>query len=208
MLRYVNDGSASAQSAEEVTVPGGRVGHLVSALWAKMLSYVVKFGVVGLIGMFIDVGVFNLLRLGFAGEGHFFSGPIGAKIVSVSIAIVFNWVGNRYWTFREQRRKNFVMEFLEYVAVSIGGLLIGLLCLWVSHYVLGFNNLIADNISSNVVGLILGTIFRFALYRYWVYGAHRSGGVEAIAEAVDAQRALYVENDAPIGSDSTSAPRK
>jgi putative flippase GtrA len=203
----VNDGSVSTAGAENQTVIGGRIGQLASVLWSKMLGYVVKFGVVGLIGMFIDVGIFNLLRLGFAGEGHFFSGPIGAKIISVSVAIVFNWVGNRYWTFREQRRKNFVMEFFEYVIVSIGGLLIGLLCLWVSHYVLGFNNVVADNISGNVVGLVLGTIFRFALYRYWVYGKHRGGGVEAIAEAVDAQRTLYVETEAPAGQ-SPTGPRK
>lgn len=194
-------------SAETQPVTGGRIGRLASALWTKMLGYVVKFGIVGLFGMVIDVGIFNLLRLGIAGEGHFFSGPIGAKIISVSVAIVFNWVGNRYWTFREQRRKNFVMEFFEYVVVSIGGLLIGLLCLWVSHYLLGFNNVVADNISGNVVGLILGTIFRFALYRYWVYGTHRGGGVEAIAEAVDAQRALYVENETPAGQTPTG-PRK
>jgi putative flippase GtrA len=46
---------------------------------------------------------------------------------------------------------------------------IGLACLWFSHYVLGFTSLLADNISSNVIGLALGTVFRFWLYRSWVF---------------------------------------
>ena len=140
-----------------------------------MLRYAVKFGVVGGIGFVIDVGLFNLLRTGAFGSDHFFQGAIGAKIVSTSVAIVVNWVGNRYWTFREHRRHDVVREFSEYVVVAVGGLLIGLLCLWVSHHLLGYTSLLADNISANVIGLALGTAFRFLLYRFWVWGHHRSG---------------------------------
>src|SRR4051794_14146458 len=94
-------------------------------LWTRFVSYGLRFGVVGLIGFVVDVGVFNLLRMGVAGEEHFWQSPLGAKIASVSLAIIVNWIGNRYWTFRAHRRKNFVLEFVEYVAVSLGGMLIG-----------------------------------------------------------------------------------
>jgi putative flippase GtrA len=168
-----------------------------AGLWSRVVSYGVTFGVVGLIGFVVDVGVFNLLRAGFAGEGQFWHSPLGAKIVSVSLAIIVNWVGNRYWTFREHRRKNFMLEFVEYVAVSLGGMLIGLACLYVSHYVLGFTSLLADNISSNLIGLGLGTIFRFGFYRFWVYGHHRADSRTVLAEAVDAQRTLFEQ---PVGA--------
>jgi putative flippase GtrA len=39
--------------------------------------------------------------------------------------------------------------------------------------VLGYTSIIADNIATNVVGLALGTAFRFALYRWWVFAARR-----------------------------------
>jgi putative flippase GtrA len=153
------------------------LGDVIRTLWFGAVGYLVKFGVVGLLGMVIDVGVFNLLRLGVFGTDHALQGPVGASIVSTSCAIVFNWAGNRCWTFRNQRRRNAIVEFLEYGAVSLLGMGVALACLWVSHYALGYDNLVADNISKNVVGLVLGTIVRFALFRYWVWGHHRTGKV-------------------------------
>ena len=70
---------------------------------------------------------------------------------------------------------------------------IALLCLWISHYVLGFTSLLADNLSTNVVGLALGTAFRFVLYRYWVFGHHRADGLSNLARVEEAQRALFEE---------------
>lgn len=157
--------------------------------WELLIRYALKFGVVGLLGYFIDVGIFNALRLGAAGDGHFFQGPLGAKIISAGVATIVTWFGNRYWTFRENRRKNYLLELAEFSAVAVGGILIGLGCLWVSHYLLGMTSLLADNISSNIVGLFLGTTFRFLLYRYWVYGAHRSDGAAARATSAGAESA-------------------
>ncbi len=179
---------------------GDSTASLFSRLlrWAynTLVRYVLKFGVIGLLGYFIDVGVFNALRLGATGSGHFFQGPIGAKIISVAVATLVTWFGNRYWTFREHRRKNFMLELLEFSAVSVGGLLIGLLCLWISHYVLGLQSLLADNISGNVIGLVLGTAFRFVLYRYWVYGHHRRDGLTARERQAEAAAAAIFEDEA------------
>jgi putative flippase GtrA len=49
------------------------------------------------------------------------------------------------------------------------GMLISLSCLWISHYVLRFESALADNISANGIGLVLGTIFRFWGYHNWVF---------------------------------------
>ena len=164
----------------------------------RIVLYAVKFGAVGLIGLVIDAAIFNFLRLGGLGEGHALQSALGAKVVSTSVAIVFNWTGNRYWTFREHRRLNVTREFMEYLVVSLGGLAIGLLCLWVSHHVLGFTSLLADNIAANVVGLGLGTIFRFVLYRYWVYGHHRLDTIAAAPSPTEqAEWSLFVEPDTP-----------
>lgn len=145
----------------------------------QLVRYALKFGVVGLIGYVVDVVIFNALRVGVFGTEHFFQQPLGAKIVSVTIATLVTWSGNRYWTFREHRRANVVLEFVEFGAIAVVGMGISLLCLWISHYVLGFTSLIADNVSANVIGLAIGTLFRFLMYRYWVYAPHRSDGLAA-----------------------------
>lgn len=150
-----------------------------------LLRHAVKFGIVGLVGYIIDVGIFNALRLGVLGDDHFFQEPIGAKIASVTVATLVTWFGNRYWTFRENRRKNFMLEFVEFCAIAIVGMGISLVCLYVSHYLLGFTSLLADNISTNVVGLLLATTFRFLMYRFWVYGDHRPDGLAARKAAVE-----------------------
>lgn len=128
-----------------------------------------RFGAVGAVGLVIDVGVFNVLRVGVLAPQIIHEGPVIAKVISTSLAIIANWLGNRYWTFRHHRRPHVALEGLQFTVVSIGGMLIGLGCLWVSHYALGFTSLLADNISSNIVGLALGTAFRFWLYRIWVF---------------------------------------
>jgi putative flippase GtrA len=168
---------------------------LARSTYDKLVRYALKFGVIGLLGYVVDVGIFNLLRLGFAGEGHFLQQPIGAKITSVAIATLVTWFGNRYWTFREHRRKNFLLELFEFTVVAIGGLLIGLLCLWISHYLLGFQTLLADNISTNFIGLFLGTAFRFLLYRYWVYGHHRVDGLAARQRKAEAAALAIFEDE-------------
>ena len=182
---------------------------LASRAWHGFLAYLVKFGVVGLIGFLIDIALFNALRVGLLGEGTWAQSAIGAKTISTSVAIVFNWLGNRYWTFRRHRRRHALREFAEYAIVSVGGMAISLACLWISHHVLGLTSLLADNISTNVIGLGLGTAFRFLLYRYWVFGHHRADGVSKRARVEEAQRALFEEPPlapAPLESSPRSGP--
>ena len=139
----------------------------------KLLSQFLRFGVVGLGGLVIDVAVFNLLRITILSPDVLHEGPVIAKIISTTLAIGANWVGNRRWTFATAGRTGAAREGVEFSIVSVAGMAIGVLCLWVSHYVLGYTSLLADNIATNVVGLALGAFFRFALYRWWVFNPSR-----------------------------------
>lgn len=139
----------------------------------EVLRQLVQFALVGGIGLVIDVVVFNALRTSIFSPASVHAGPIVAKTISTSLAIAANWIGNRLWTFRTRRRQNIAREGIEFAVVSIAGMLIAVGCLWVSHYGLGLTSLLADNISSNVVGLVLGAAFRFLLYRWWVFAPAR-----------------------------------
>lgn len=148
-----------------------------------MLRSALKFGVIGLLGYAIDVGIFNLLRIGVFGPP--LEAPLVAKAISVTIATLVSWLGNRFWTFRDNRRHNVLLELLEFAAIAVAGLGIGLLCLWVSHYLLGYTSLLADNISANVVGLVLSTTFRFLMYTFWVYAPTRADSRAAASTSVE-----------------------
>lgn len=135
---------------------------------AALVPQLSRFGVVGLCGLLVDVGGFNLLRYA-GGEGPLYDSPLTAKLLSAAAATVVSWLGNRYWTFRHTRRAAAHHEFALFVVVCTLGTGIALGCLAFSHYVLGLTSAVADNVSANVVGLVLATTFRFWAYRTHVF---------------------------------------
>ena len=127
-----------------------------------------KFGVIGLVAYIIDLTIFNVLRFS-GGEGPLYDKPLTAKVVSVLAATTFAYFGNRHWTFKDRSRSSFRRQYTLFFVFNAVGMVISLSCLWVSHYLLGFESALADNISANVVGLVLGTVFRFWGYHNWVF---------------------------------------
>ena len=135
-----------------------------------------RFGSVGAVAYVVDLGLFNLLRFG-PGD-LLIHKPMTAKVISVAVATLVAWLGNRYWTFSDRKTSSRGRELAGFVVVNIGGLIIGVGCLAFSHYVLGFTSPLADNISANVVGLALGTAFRYVFYRRLVFTGGPAGPVQ------------------------------
>ena len=154
--------------AETDAVPAGGSPSLWHRLYSPVQALaheVAKFGIVGAVAFVIDVGLFNLLLYAGPLEGK----PLTAKVISVAVATTFAYFGNRFWTFRHRGRTNMGREYLLFFVLNGVGLAISVGCLWFSHYALGLTGPLADNISANVVGLALGTLFRFWSYRRWVF---------------------------------------
>ncbi len=131
-----------------------RVDHLVHE--------VMKFGVVGGVALAVDLGVFNLLRVGFDLQ------VIRSKVIATVIATTVAYFGNRHWTFRHRDRSGLGREYSLFFVFNGVGLGIAMACLTLSHYVLDFRSPLADNIA-NAIGIGLGTLFRFWSYRRWVF---------------------------------------
>jgi putative flippase GtrA len=154
----------------------------------------VKFGAVGAVAFLVDVGTFNLLRFGFFGvEGPLEGKPLTAKACSAFIATIVAWLGNRYWTFRRRRRASRRREFVLFLVMNALGLGIALACLGFSHYVLGLQSALADNIAGNVIGLGLGTLFRFWTYKRFVFTHELAEEAHRTVELPDEQRELARE---------------
>ncbi|TAK71339.1 MAG: GtrA family protein [Actinomycetota bacterium] len=137
-----------------------------------------KFGVVGIVAYIVDIGLFNLLR--YVGSGHFYEKPLTAKVISTVVAATVAYLGNRHWTWRHRERTGFAREYTLFFLFNGIGLLISVSCLWVSHYALGLTSALADNISANVIGVGLATLFRFYAYRRWVFPQAVGEDLEAV----------------------------
>ena len=130
-----------------------------------------SFGSVGAIAFVIDVGTFNFLVHGhLIGNAPLLANnPVTGKIISSVLATLFAYFGNRNITWRGLSTHSIHHEITLFfifngIAMGIAGL-----ALAISRYALGLDSLISDNISANVIGVGLGTLFRFWSYRKWIF---------------------------------------
>lgn len=137
-----------------------KVSGLFSLLWREVM----KFGVVGGIAFVIDTAVFLWMM-----NGPLEGSEVKAKVVGGVVATMFSWVANRFWTFRHRRRASVVRELLMFLLMNGIGLFIAAACVWVTKYWLGLTDQTSLFVAGSVVGLVLGTIFRFFAYRFWVF---------------------------------------
>lgn len=142
----------------------GGLNRAVRERFGHLLHELAKFGVVGAVAYLVDLTTFNALR-----SGALESKPLTAKAISTVVATTVAYFGNRHWTFRHRERQGMRKEYALFFGFNAVGLAIALSCLGTSHYLLDLTSPLADNISANVVGMALGTIFRFWAYRRFVF---------------------------------------
>lgn len=146
--------------------PTGAIARLVESVRGAMdviYREMVKFGVVGALAFVIDLGLANLLWQTVLSDK-----VTTAKIISGAVATLFAWVGNRQWTFRHRRSRPAHHEVALFFGVNLIALGISAATLFLSHYGLGFTTILADNVAT-IVGIGIGTLFRFWAYRRFVF---------------------------------------
>ena len=130
----------------------------------KEFSRFIKFALVGALGAVIDFGLLNLMR------GEFGWALLWANTLSVSVAMVSNFVWNRLWTFPESRVRKKRSQLPQFALVNLVGLIIN------NVIVLGFDFLLEPHIgepwSYNVakvfaIGIVL--FWNFGINRLWTY---------------------------------------
>lgn len=138
-------------------------GALTYALLTRELR---TFLAVGGAGYVVDVAAFNLLR---SVQPFAALDPSVARTLAVALAMCVTYLGNRHLTWRDHPSSNRHREVGLFALFNCVGFGFSLLTLVLSHDVLGLTSRLADNISANVVGLALGTIFRYLTYKRFVF---------------------------------------
>lgn len=130
----------------------------------KEFNRFVKFAIVGALGAIIDFGLLNLMR------GYFGWDLIWANTLSVSVAIVSNFIWNRFWTYPESRSRKKRTQLPQFALVNLIGLLInnlivvGLDAILISHVGEPWSYNIAKAIAIAVV-----LFWNFGINRLWTY---------------------------------------
>jgi putative flippase GtrA len=172
-------------------------GHAgVPVLEAKRF---IKFAVVGVIGFVVDFGVFNLL-LGPFGLIMAPAAPLHQWLVSLGLtpahvitlvpafpgaisfimAILSNFLWNRYWTYPDSRSKSFRRQFAQFWVVSVTGILIRVPILTFTHR--AFTDMVVfaapdlESLSVRlgknlalVLSVLVVMFWNFFVNRYWTY---------------------------------------
>jgi len=139
--------------------------HARAALFAR-------FGVVGALGLVVNLGVFNALRAGPLGPDVAVGGSddrvVTAKVIATITSIAFAWAAHRGWTFKGRRRHRPSKELFLFGAVNAAALVLEAGTVALTHHGLGWTSWMADNVSS-LVGIGLGTIARYVGFTAWVF---------------------------------------
>jgi putative flippase GtrA len=132
----------------------------------------VKFALVGGTTWVIDTTVFLVLKSTVLEPK-----PVTAKVISVLIATLASYGLNRGWSFRTRGGRERHHEAVLYVVIS--GISVGVYSapLWISRYMLDlrvpmvslFSEHLADFVSGQIVGVLLGMAFRWWAFRRFVF---------------------------------------
>ncbi|MTE24492.1 GtrA family protein [Microbacterium sp. ZXX196] len=117
--RLDNDAAERRDSARATSTDRGPL--------ARLFGQLAGFGVVGGVTFVIDLGVYNVVRATVLHDS-----PIWSMVVSVTVATIAAWLGNRYLTFRRERSRGAFREGLLFAIVNVVGLLVAAGCLFVS----------------------------------------------------------------------------
>lgn len=137
----------------------------------RLLGESSKFAVVGIVSTFVSIVVFNLLVHGywFIDEAPLRHHAITAYVIASLAGMVVSYRGSRSWAFRDREPRHPDGGRTAFVAINLVTMLLPITCLWISRNAFGLTDPISDNVSANVVGLFLGFVSRFYLFRRFVF---------------------------------------
>jgi putative flippase GtrA len=137
----------------------------ISGLYAKfrhLIHEMAKFGVVGGVGFVVSLVGADLLRYD-AGFGKY-----KALTVATLAATVVTFIGNRYWTYRNRPRTGTARESVTFFVMNGIGILIQYASVFIIQDLVGLSGKVWYNVA-NLLGIAIGTCFRFYSYRKWVW---------------------------------------
>src|SRR5690606_17104004 len=140
-----------------------RLDRILPERWLKLANEMAKFGTIGVINLFVNFAVFNLLLATVLSTSE-----VKAKATATVVATTCAYFMNRHWTYRDRPKSTLRREYSLFFFFNLVGLFIEVLVVGLAEYGFELTHIIALNIAG-ALGILLGTIFRFWAYRTHVF---------------------------------------
>ena len=101
----------------------------------KLIIQLIKFGIVGVIATIIDIGILTFLK------EIVNTGVLTASAIAFSVSVIANYILSMLFVFKG-RDDNKIREFILFVALSIGGLLLNQFIMWLGADTMGIHYLL------------------------------------------------------------------
>ncbi|GAB3780158.1 GtrA family protein [Nocardioides ungokensis] len=139
--------------------------------WQRLFAEAGRFLAVGGVATLVALILFNFLVHGFT-TGH--RAPLAdhvilAYVLANTVGMVVSYRGSRNWAFRDRPPRHADGGRAAFVAINLATMSLPIGCLWISRNMLGLDDPYSDNISANVIGLFMGLVARFYLFRTFVF---------------------------------------
>jgi len=158
---------------------------------------IAKFGAVGIIGVVVQFASLSVL---IDMMPH---AVVRANIIATLLAILVNYIGYRYWVYRDTDSKTRAHEITLFLIFSGIGLVVQNGVLYALTYGLDLHTKL-EVMACSFIGIGVATLFRFWAYRTWVFSAP-AGAVE------EAEQILATNTETPESGPAASpasAPAK
>lgn len=113
--------------------------------WKKLLIQIIKFGFVGGTAFLIDFGILYVLTE-YCGINYLISGTI-----SFSVSVIWNYILSVKWVFDVKENSNKTKEMTVFIVLSVIGLGINQLIMWLCVDKLGIYYMISKLIATFIV---------------------------------------------------------
>jgi putative flippase GtrA len=130
-----------------------------------------RFMVTGGLSTLVSVSLFNFLVHGLylTSSPWLATQPLTALVIANLVGMMVSYRLSRYWTFRHRQPVHADGGRTAFFLINVVTLPLAVGTLWFSRHVLGLTDPVADNLSGNVIGALIGQVARFYLFRTYVF---------------------------------------
>ena len=119
----------------------------------------VRFGIVGTVGSFVNLGIVALLRYVFL-IPHIISTAVG-----IEVSVISNFYMNDEWTFKRERMGKRYARLLKFHLSSAAGVITQFITSNLIYYL----NIIHESVTAQLIGILAGFVMNYLLSKWYVW---------------------------------------